>query len=147
MDFDFLENTTKPSGTKPTLFLIRGVPGSGKSTLAVDLFNSGMVALIFEADQYFYDNLGNYNFDASKLGVAHRHCQEKTRYALSQGWSVAVSNTSTKESEVKVYEDIAKELGVTFVSLIVENRHNGVNQHNVPEEKIKQMKDRFSVKL
>jgi len=29
----------------------------------------------------------------------------------------------------------------------VENRHGGVNQHNVPEDKLKIMKDRFEVKL
>lgn len=132
---------------KPTLFLIRGVPGSGKSTFAKHLFKAQMVDAVLEADHYFYDENYVYKFDPHKLGIAHFECQEKTRFYLSQGFNVAVSNTSTKESEVKVYEDIAKELDTNFVSLILENRHGGVNHHNVPEDKLKQMKDRFSVKL
>jgi hypothetical protein len=31
--------------------------------------------------------------------------------------------------------------------LIVENRHGGVNEHGVPEEKLVQMKNRFEVQL
>jgi hypothetical protein len=30
---------------------------------------------------------------------------------------------------------------------VVENRHGGTNVHNVPEDKIEQMKNRFSIKL
>lgn len=63
------------------------------------------------------------------------------------GYSVAVSNTSTTEREVETYTKIAEESGAKFVSIIVENRHDGVNIHNVPEEKVQQMKNRFSVKL
>jgi hypothetical protein len=29
----------------------------------------------------------------------------------------------------------------------VENRHGGINEHGVPEEKLEQMKNRFEVKL
>jgi hypothetical protein len=29
----------------------------------------------------------------------------------------------------------------------VENRHGGVNEHGVPEEKLEQMKTRFEIKL
>jgi hypothetical protein len=29
----------------------------------------------------------------------------------------------------------------------VENRHGGVNQHGVPEEKLEQMKNRFEIKI
>jgi hypothetical protein len=32
-------------------------------------------------------------------------------------------------------------------SIIVENRHGGVNEHNVPEDKLVQMKNRFEIKL
>jgi hypothetical protein len=32
-------------------------------------------------------------------------------------------------------------------SIIVENRHGGVNQHGVPDEKLQKMKDRFEVSL
>ena len=130
-----------------TLYLIRGVPGSGKSSFAKDLIACGMASLHFEADMYFYDEYGNYNFDPTKLGMAHQGCQEVTKKALEVGLNVVVSNTSTTEKEVAVYQQIAEEIGAKFVSLVVENRHNGQNIHNVPEEKIQQMKNRFSIKL
>lgn len=130
----------------PTLYLIRGVPGSGKSTLAQTLLDSGVVSSVLEADNYFYVN-GEYVFDASKLGYAHQYCQDWTKQYLKDGHSVAVSNTSTTEKEVAVYQQIAELTGSKFVSIIVENRHEGQNIHNVPSEKIRQMKNRFSVKL
>ena len=129
-----------------TLYLIRGVPGSGKSTFAESLLNSGMVDFVYEADDYFYED-GEYKFNASKLGEAHKQCQSNVRSALINGRSVAVSNTSTTEDEVRVYKRIAEEFAAHFVSVVVENRHEGVSVHNVPEDKIRQMKDRFSIKL
>lgn len=130
-----------------TLYLIRGVPGSGKSTFAKELFDKGVVHANIEADMYFEGHWGEYRFDPSQLGDAHKWCQDRTCLYLKEGWSIAVSNTSTTEKEVKVYSDIAKQYGATFVSLVVENRHGGVNTHGVPPEKIEQMKNRFSIKL
>ena len=48
---------------------------------------------------------------------------------------------------MQAYVDLAKEFGYTIVSLIVENRHGGVNEHGVPEERVQEMRDRFEVKL
>ena len=132
---------------KPTLYLIRGVCGSGKSTFAYELWDSGLVDRIFEADQYFTGDDGNYAFDAAKLAEAHKICQEKTKEFLKFGRSVAVSNTSTTEKEVETYAKIAEEFGAKFISIVVENRHGGSNIHNVPPEKIEQIKKRFSIKL
>ena len=129
-----------------TLYLIRGVPGSGKSTFARKLKSTGLVDHVVEADDYFIRN-GIYNFDPTKIHNAHGYCQECAKAWLVLGHSVAVSNTSTTEKEVAVYAKIAEGTGAQFVSIIVENRHGGINQHNVPPEKIEQMKRRFSVKL
>lgn len=103
---------------KPTLYLIRGAPGAGKSTFAQTMYNAGIVANIFEADQYF-DNLGEYKFDPTKISLAHRDCQQKTRNALFDNLDVAVSNTSTTEREVETYAKIAEECGAKFVSIIL----------------------------
>ena len=130
-----------------TLYLIRGIPGSGKSSFAHDLFCGGAVDVIIEADEYFIQEDGSYLFNPSLLGNAHAFCQERTILALQSGNNVAVSNTSTTEKEVQNYQRIAEETGARFVSLVVENRHGNQNLHNVPEEKIQQMKNRFSIKL
>lgn len=130
----------------PTLYLIRGLPGSGKSTLAKQLYENGVVEDYVEADQHFISD-GKYQFNASEIGLAHTFCQDKVKYSIRNERSVAVSNTSTTEKEVETYRKIAEEFGAQFVSIIVENRHGGKNIHNVPEEKIQQMRNRFSVKL
>jgi hypothetical protein len=60
---------------------------------------------------------------------------------------IIVSNTFTQEWEMKPYYDIAEKYGYRVYSLIVENRHGGVNQHGVPSDKLEQMKNRFNIKL
>jgi len=60
---------------------------------------------------------------------------------------IAVSNTFTQEWEMETYFKLAKQYGYTVFTVIVENRHGGVNQHGVPEDKIQIMKDRFEIKL
>lgn len=130
-----------------SLYLIRGIPGSGKSTFASLLFMSGIVQQAVEADDYFMRPDGSYVFDPAQLGAAHSHCQQKTREYLSLGYSVAVSNTSTTESEVDVYAKIAERYGAQFISIIMENRHGSSNVHSVPQEAINRMKQRFSVQL
>lgn len=115
----------------PTLYLIRGIPGSGKPTLAQQLFSCGLVAAVYEADSHFVKEDGSYVFEPKQLGRAHSLCQARAYEDLKAGNSVAVSNTSTTEKEVVVYQQIAEELGAKFVSLVVESRHNGKNQHGV----------------
>jgi predicted kinase len=129
------------------LYVLRGLPGCGKSSLAKSLMNaqSGHV----EADMFFMDNEGNYNFDASKLKKAHEWCREKAEnYMKPHGFdTVIVSNTFTQEWEMKPYYELAKKYGYTVFSLVVENRHGGVNEHGVPEEALERMENRFQVKL
>lgn len=130
----------------PTLYLIRGIPGSGKSSLARVLLANQVVDDCIEADDYFVND-GVYMFNPYKLKGAHAWCQDRTRVILGRGYNLAVSNTSTTEQEVETYRKIAEECNAKFISLVVENRHGGENIHNVPEEKIQQMKKRFSFKL
>jgi predicted kinase len=131
-----------------TLYLIRGVSGAGKSTFARSLQESGVVDWVFEADNYFVDRLtGQYHFDPKSLQAAHTECQRQTIDWLSNGFNVAVSNTSTTEAEVETYRKIAEDCNARFVSLVVESRHDGKNIHGVPPEKVEQMRKRFSVKV
>ncbi len=132
--------------TKPTLYLIRGVPGSGKSTFAQSLLDKFVVQRMYEADQYFLQN-GEYRFDPTQLEHAHYQCKRNTWLALYVGMSVAVSNTSCAEWEVEIYATIARETEANFVSIIVENRHEGKNIHGCPDDKVEQMKRKFSIKL
>lgn len=133
------------------LYIVRGVPGSGKSTLALNLV--GHDFLVCEADKYFMVD-GEYRFDASKLKDAHEACRNQVETYMKDSLvndqfypEIAVSNTFTQEWEMQPYFDLAKQYGYMVFSIIVENRHGGSNQHNVPAEAIQRMKDRFTVKL
>jgi predicted kinase len=124
------------------LILLRGLPGSGKSTLAKTLGGP-----VFEADNFFMFE-GEYKFNPSLLSVAHSHCQNQTQVAmLDEHEKIIVSNTFTQEWEMKAYYELAEKYGYRVHSVIVENRHGGVNEHGVPEDKLEVMKKRFEVKL
>ena len=126
------------------LFILRGLPGSGKSTLA-----KSIGGLMFEADMYFLDADGNYNFDATKLREAHDWCRRNVyngMTVLNQS-RIIVSNTFTQEWEMQVYFDLAEQHGFTVFSLIVENRHGNSNIHGVPDDKLEIMRNRFEIKL
>lgn len=129
------------------LFLLRGLPGAGKSTLAKMLVGDKDYCHK-EADMYFVDRDGNYNFDTSKLKDAHKWCKEEIDFVMRLEHSpVVVSNTFTQEWEMKDYYELAEKYGYRVHSLIVENVHNGKSIHNVPNETIENMKKRFVIRL
>ena len=132
---------------KQTLYLIRGLPGAGKTTMAEALSTSGVVQRIYEADDFFLNEDGTYWFDGAFLGKAHDGCFAKTKAAIEDGRSVAVSNTFTTEREMQRYVDLAKERGIKLVSLVVENRHGNGSVHDVPEAAMRRMRERFNFQL
>jgi predicted kinase len=127
--------------------LVRGIPGSGKSTLARNLVHTLMFTQLpetirhFEADMYFEDAQGNYNFDSTKLHQAHTLFHNKTREALEQNRTAVVSNTFTTIKELKPYFALAKEFFIVPVVYLAQNQFPNV--HNVPAEKLEQMRNRF----
>jgi len=128
------------------LILLRGLPGSGKSTLAKMIVDR--VSCHKEADMFFVDRNGNYNFEPSKIKEAHKWCQEEVEFLMKYEHSpIVVSNTFTQEWEMEAYYSLAKQYGYQVHSVVVENRHGGVNTHGVPEDKLEVMKNRFEVKL
>ena len=133
------------------LFLVRGLPGSGKTSFASAIWNDYAVC---EADKFFYDKEGNYNFDPSKLKEAHNWCKNEVEIRMQDHQNnqqyypeIAVSNTFTQEWEMEDYFKLAGKYGYKVVSLILENRHGSQNVHGVPDEKLQIMKDRFQIKL
>lgn len=131
----------------PTLYIIRGLPGCGKTDLAESLKSIGVFQHYWEADDFMRDAYGNYLFQPSRLSYCHERCRNEVEIDMQQGYNTAVSNTSTTEREVQPYLDLAKQYGYDVVSLIVENRHGNKSVHGVPDDKMQQMRQRFSVKL
>jgi predicted kinase len=125
------------------LYIVRGIPGSGKSTFAKTLGGQN-----YEADMFFINENGEYNFDFTKIKDAHQWCQGMVKTDMILEYpKIVVSNTSTQEWELEPYFELAKEYGYTVFSVVVENRHGGTNEHNVPEDKIELMRNRFNIKL
>lgn len=130
-----------------TLYIVRGVPGSGKTTFAKSLGGTH-----FETDSYFMVD-GEYKFDFTKLKEAHKWCQDSVNSAMVLNHTtginevIVVSNTFTQEWEMLPYFEMSEYWGYRVFSVIVENRHGGINEHGVPEDKIEIMKNRFEVKL
>ena len=124
------------------LILLRGLPGTGKSTLAKVIGGAH-----YEADMYFMVN-GVYQFNPEELKKAHEWCKDRVYISMIRSVEkIVVSNTFTQEWEMDSYYKLAEELGYRVHSIVVENRHGGVNEHGVPENKLEQMKNRFTIKL
>jgi len=136
-----------------TLFLLRGLPGAGKTTVAELLSENGKWPII-SADDYFSTS-GEYKWEADKISYAHTWCIALAEVAMSGVYpspdpsqiKLFVHNTFTQEWEMKDYFLLAEKYGYQVVTMIVENRHGSKNIHNVPDETIEKMKNRFQVKL
>ena len=125
------------------LYIVRGIPGSGKSTFAKTLGGQH-----YEADMFFIDENGVYNFDFTKIKDAHQWCQSFVKSDMILEYpKIVVSNTFTQEWEMQPYIDMAKEHGYKVFTIVVENRHGGVNEHNVPEQVLENMRNRFEINL
>lgn len=126
---------------KPTLTLVRGLPGSGKSTLAKQLADDDQFLFHFEADQFFIDSDGNYNWDGNLIGEAHEWCQQQTDTCLANGFDAVVSNTFTRLKELKPYFEIAKKHGVVPQIILCQGAWGSI--HGVPSRVMENMRNRF----
>ncbi|EGQ7833489.1 ATP-binding protein [Vibrio vulnificus] len=122
------------------LTLIRGLPGSGKSTLAQQLAKQTL-AVHLEADMYFVDQQGRYQFDPTRLEQAHRWCLNKVCQYLKQGRAVIVSNTFVQHWEMKPYLRFAERHGLSVETLVCTGEYGSI--HDVPAQTIEKMRQRW----
>lgn len=137
------------------VYILRGIPGCGKSTLAKFIFcgiEKGITAAYCSADIFFVQN-GEYHFEASKLAAAHEYCRSNFNLAIKNNIDVIIiDNTNTTHKEFKFYkeEGLKAEYQVQVIT-VGEFSEEAIttyaarNIHNVPIEKLKQMRDRFQL--
>ncbi len=130
-----------------SLILLRGLPGSGKSTFAAVLSEENKYP-VFSIDSYFTDESGNYNFIHTDNHLAYKACENQTEEQLAGGTKkVIVDNTFTLEWEMEPYFKMANNYDYRVFVLTVENRHSGKNIHEISEEQIEKMRQKFRVIL
>lgn len=133
------------------LVIVRGLPGSGKSTLSKEIAKrtSGNH---FEADMFFEDKDGKYNFNPALLGKAHSWCLESVRKSIASGHrTTIVSNTFTTKKELKPYLKLLEEfddLSIEITEPVTRWSKNVVEcchrcTHNVPNDTMLKMQERW----
>lgn len=134
---------------KKTVYILRGVSGSGKSTVAEELIKDRK-GVICTADDYF-ETPDGYKFDVRNLGHAHAACKAKFLDALTTDEYdvIVVANTNTTAKEYESYNHYAKQSGALVIFLVVENRHDNIDVHNVPQDvrEAQERKIKSSLKL
>lgn len=131
-----------------SIILLRGLPGSGKSTLANILGENGKYP-VFSIDDYFTDEVtGEYKFDFTKNHLAYKQCEEMAETALKNNvGKIFVDNTFTIEWEMEPYFRLASKYEYTIFVITVENRHGGENSHQISQEQLEKMADKYKVQL
>ena len=128
------------------LILISGVQGAGKTTLAKLLVETD--GAMFAADDYFYKPDGTYEFDATKLGHAHKLGEANNASAMSRRVSrVVVHNTFSRARELKPYIALAEHYKYRLISVVAENHHGSKDVHGVPQEVREEFATRIKQRL
>jgi len=137
------------------LFLIRGVPGAGKTSFVEQILADNMAiqshcSVSIATDDYFYNSDGDYEWDGNLLKTNHEACQAQVEEWMMNKITtkIFIHNTfSVYDPDMKPYHDLKDKYNWFLFSVIVENRHGGMNIHGVDPRKVKAMKQRFEVVL
>lgn len=120
-----------------TLYIVRGVPGSGKSTWV----RTHLHIKAFEADDFFMRD-GVYRYIPDMVPRAHAFCQRRCENAMKAGQEIiAVANTFTRKWEYSKYIELAEKYGYEIVIHVCKGNYRNI--HNVPDDAIAKMRERF----
>lgn len=131
-----------------SLILLRGLPGSGKTTLAKVLSENNTYP-VFSVDDYFTNEItGEYIFNFQNNHLAYKQCEDLTNDAMQQNLpKVIVHNTFTLDWELEAYFKMASHHHYTLFVVTVENYHEHKNVHEVTDEQLQKMAEKYKVKL
>lgn len=137
-----IPNQDTPRKKTRNLIVLRAISGAGKSTMVQILTENNPNSVVCSADHYFQVN-GKYEFDPTKLGLAHKACQICFDNAINDPMIdlIIIDNTNVKPSDYRYYVDKANEAGVKVIYVVLEKRHDNPNVHNVGEDILKRQED------
>ncbi len=131
-----------------SLIILRGLPGGGKSTFAKVLSEEGKYPVLSIDDYFTNPETGNYKFKFDKNHLAYKSCETRTKSLMENGVEkIFLDNTFTLEWEMEPYFKMAAEFGYTVFVATVENRHGRGNIHNISNDQLKKMAEKFKVIL
>ena len=133
------------------MIIIRGLPGSGKSTKGLMMVDNGEADELIEADQFFVEPDGTYNYDGDKIREAHNDCRQRTSQGLSDGKNIVVANTFVYRWQMQPYLDYCRENGINVKVICLYNSGLTPLQlhercvHSVPLDTIQLWYDTYEV--
>jgi predicted kinase len=129
------------------LIIIRGLPGAGKTTLAKLLAEDKYP--VFSIDDYFTNSeTGTYHFDFSKNHLAYKACEQSVEQAMQcHAIKIFVHNVFSYKWEMEPYFALAQKYNYTVHVITVENYHGNKNKHQISDEQMQKMAEKFKVKL
>lgn len=131
-----------------SLILLRGLPGSGKSTLAKLLSENRKYPVLSIDDFFTNPKTGEYTFEFEKNHLAYKDCESRTRQFMQNNCEkIFIDNTFTLEWELEPYFKLAAEFNYQIFTVTVEHRHDGKNIHNVSDEQLTKMAEKYKVVL
>ncbi len=130
------------------LILLRGLPGAGKNSLAAVLSENGKYP-VFAIDDYFTNKItGEYQFNFAENYLAYQQCETLCKQAMEQNITkVFVANTFTLDWELTPYFKLAAHFDYTLYVVTVEKYHDHQNIHEVSQEQLEKMAEKYKVKL
>lgn len=130
------------------LILLRGLPGSGKTTLA-KLLSENNTYPVFSVDDYFTNEVtGEYIFNFQNNHLAYKQCEALTKDAMQQAIpKILVHNTFTLDWELEPYFKMSSQFNYKLFVVTVENYHGHQNVHEVSDEQLQKMAEKYKVKL
>ena len=130
-----------------SLFLVRGLPGSGKSTVAKLLSENGNYP-VYSVDDYFTNEKNEYHFKPLENHLAYSQCEHFCEEAMKNGITkIFIDNTLTIDWEMQTYFQLATKYNYAVFVFTVENYHGNKNIHQVSDEQLKRMAEKYKVKL